>query len=483
MNNIGNRRELFWDDFLVEKDRTTARLTLHSPQRKELAIDLDKPWEGDACGYLQSVKVGDVYRIYYGAGMIAHDGLPSSGSICLLESRDFVHWERPVLGLRQYDGSDRNNILMSWAAGDYEDNFFVFEDTCKACREEERFKAIGMRTDSTKAFPENMQLWCYTSPDGLRFRRGWKMTDGGVKNGGNFDTLNIAWWDEAKGRYVAYVRGFHGRDGRRDIRYIESPDFKTWSEPRLLDFGGQDDYPLYTSCVSRYYRAPHILVGFPTRYVCRDRWTKNFDLLGGDENARRRRERMKDDKRFGLATTDCVMMTSRDGLRWNRFDEAIFSPDLETEANWVYGDCYPMVGMAETPCDYGKGLSELSMYMCEGQWSGKSTRMYRYTIRIDGFASYRAAYDPCDLTTKPFCFEGKKLSINFSTSARGYVFVELQDEYGKPIEGYSSCEIFGNSLDRTVYFGDSCDVSDLAGKPVRLHFKMSDADVFSFVFK
>lgn len=192
---------------------------------------------------------------------------------------------------------------------------------------------------------------------------------------------------------------------------------------------------------------------------------------------------MKANPRFGLATTDCVFMTSRDGVNWHRWDEAILTPGLEHDQNWVYGDCYPMLGLFETPCEHPSNVNEISMFVPEGHRSGKYSSLYRYTIRIDGFASYRATYKPCVISTKPFVFDGKELFINFSTSARGYVFIELQDEHGEPIEGFRSCEIFGDSLERPVYFGESSDLSSLAGKPIRMKITMSDADIYSFVFR
>ena len=51
MIDIGSRRECFFDDFLIDTEKTTARLTLGSPQKREIVMTHDKPWEGDYCGY------------------------------------------------------------------------------------------------------------------------------------------------------------------------------------------------------------------------------------------------------------------------------------------------------------------------------------------------------------------------------------------------------------------------------------------------
>ncbi|MEZ6047619.1 MAG: hypothetical protein R3C11_18975 [Planctomycetaceae bacterium] len=41
----------------------------------------------------------------------------------------------------------------------------------------------------------------------------------------------------------------------------------------------------------------------------------------------------------------------------------------------------------------------------------------------------------------------------------------------------------GNEIDRVVRWKSGTDVSSLAGKPVRLHFKMKDADLYSLKFE
>lgn len=87
-----------------------------------------------------------------------------------------------------------------------------------------------------------------------------------------------------------------------------------------------------------------------------------------------------------------------------------------------------------------------------------------------------------EFTTKPFTFTGKQLEINYATSAAGQMRVELQDAAGKPILGFTleDCEpIWGDHVSRIVKWKAGDDVSTYIGKPVRLRFEMSDADLFS----
>jgi len=48
---IGSRRELFVDRYVIEKLNGKARQRLHHPIPREIAIVHDEPWEGTSCGY------------------------------------------------------------------------------------------------------------------------------------------------------------------------------------------------------------------------------------------------------------------------------------------------------------------------------------------------------------------------------------------------------------------------------------------------
>ncbi len=61
---IGDRRELFVDDFLVDT-LNGARRTLHRPVAREVSLARNKPWEGNSSGYTTVFQDGDLYRMYY----------------------------------------------------------------------------------------------------------------------------------------------------------------------------------------------------------------------------------------------------------------------------------------------------------------------------------------------------------------------------------------------------------------------------------
>ena len=146
--------------------------------------------------------------------------------------------------------------------------------------------------------------------------------------------------------------------------------------------------------------------------------------------------------------------------------------------NWVSRTNYPALNVVQT------GPAEMSVYVNQ-DYAQPTAHLRRYSLRLDGFASVRADYAGGELVTKPLTFDGSELSINFSTSAAGGIKVEIQDENGKPIPGFTLAdarEQIGNEINRIVTWKGGSDVSALSGKPVRLKFVMKDADLYSLQF-
>ena len=241
---------------------------------------------------------------------------------------------------------------------------------------------------------------------------------------------------------------------------------------------------MYTNGIHPYHRAPHILFGFPTRYTAR----KMTDHLKSLEPVELRAELTAAYARVGSDLTDGLFMTSRDGVRFRRWDEAFLRPGLEagpSASNWTYGDNYQNYGLFETASDREGAPPELSMLFSEGYWRKGESRLRRYTIRLDGFVSAQADFAGGEVLTKPLLFSGGELRINYSTSAAGSLRVEIQDVAGTAISGFAldDCiESIGDSVEHTVLWKNGSDVGPLAGKPIRLRFVLKDADLYSFQF-
>ncbi len=83
-------------------------------------------------------------------------------------------------------------------------------------------------------------------------------------------------------------------------------------------------------------------------------------------------------------------------------------------------------------------------------------------------------------------FDGDHLELNVNVAAMGEVRVELQDESGSPLPGFTldDCDrILFNDVAYTATWRGSSDVSSLVGRPVRLRIVMRSAKLYAFQFR
>ena len=233
---IGNRRELFIDDYMIGSMKNVS-LKMHEPVRREISIKWDKPWEGCGGGYTTVFQDGDIYRMYYHVWQIPGNGSNAPQHplfICHAQSKDGIHWTRPDLGLCEFQGSKNNNIILDNIKGYECHDLSPFIDTNPKAAPDGKYKAIGL---ALAPGSKVTGLWAFKSPDAVHWTL---MKDGPVYTQGAFDTQNIAFWSEKDGKYVLYYRVFTGGKLGVGVRHIErafSDDFINWQRDGLLDFG------------------------------------------------------------------------------------------------------------------------------------------------------------------------------------------------------------------------------------------------------
>ena len=491
---IDSRLELLVDDYLIDTVSGDASLRLHNPVPREVSLIFDKQWETKAPGYVTVFQEGDIYRMYYRATRDVEGAWEEKEFACYAESNDGIHWIRPELGLFEFQGSKKNNII--WR-GVFAHNFTPFRDGNPDCLFDQKYKAVGGVSSKYITTDIDLELWALVSPDGIHWQ---KLSDEPLPLKGNFDSQNVIFWDSVTKEYRAYWRDHRQNDPRipdgRDVRFATSKDLIHWSKGQWLDYkpGRRgtadrtfDSHQFYTNGVQPYYRAPHLLLGFPMRYIDRG-WTASTDDL---PNAVRRRELSAKKAtggrptREGTAVTDVMFMVSRDGQQFYVWPEAIIPPGIQRNGAWFYGNGSKALGMVETESEFDGAPRELSVYVDENARQDTPQRLRRYTFRMDGFGSVHASLKGGQFITRPLLFTGNRLEINFATSAGGSLFVELQNKYGKPIHGFTlaDCNMqYGDQLDRIVSWKLGVDVSKLAGKPVQMRFELKDADLYSFRF-
>jgi hypothetical protein len=463
---IGARRELFVDHYLIDKlDRAT--LQMHRPVDRGAVLAFDAPWEGPFCAYVTVLKAQDRYQMYY-RGM-SHVGTGDDDEqqvTCYAESADGITWTKPSLDLFPRNGHEKTNIVLADVAP-VTHNFSPFIDARAGVKPDERYKAVGG--------DQKTGLIAYVSPDGIRWR---KLRDQPVLTKALvqspslvFDSQNVPFWSEAEGKYLLYYRVY--KDRKRRIARVESDDFLTWKDPTLMEYRrapGAPDAPveqLYTNQTHPYFRAPHLYVSTAARF-----------MPGRRVLTTQQAEAIQVNPKYFNDTSDAVLMTSRGGNIYDRtFMEAFVAPGIGLE-NWTSRTNYPACGVVQT------GRDEMSVYVNQN-YGQPTSHLRRYSLRLDGFASVHADYDGGEMITRPLTFAAGKLLLNCSTSAAGGIRVEVQDADGKPVPGFAldDChEVIGNEIERAVEWVGGGDVGKLAGKPLRLRFVAKDADLFALRF-
>ena len=484
VRHIGTRVEPFVDDWLMAR-MDNLRLVLHRPRPAEVVMDFNRPWEGEYSAYVTVFQDGDKFRMYY-RGV----GLDESGQVtCLAESSDGIRWRRPTLGIHTWKGSKENNIIWT-ERGSH--NFAPFKDSNPAVLPEHRYKALA-----------GGPLLALVSADGIHWK---KLQEEPVISDGAFDSHNLGFWDPLRSQYVAFYRDFVRPEGMtykwvgvRGIKTATSTDFLNWTEGKWLDY---QDAPLehfYTNAITPYFRAPHLYVGFPKRFlpmrVVREseeplfhQFWKDLHKPGNEEDLERNKRRAKQrgqslEEYYRIAlfggVSDAVLITSRDGITFQRsFREAFVRAGLD-QGNWGHRNNMTAWGILQT------GPEEMSLYLGE-HYELPTCRLRRHVMRLDGFASIHADYGGGSFLTRSFTFAGRELALNYSTSAAGSIRVEVQDELSRPVGGRTleDCpEIYGDRIEQVVRWKDGSDLGKWTGKTVRLKVQMKDADLYSIRFR
>ncbi len=475
---IGSRLELLVDDTLVDKLEGLA-FKLHSPRPAEVALTFDKPWEGSGNHYTSVFQDEDGYHMYYHS--VSGRSNSASGKdwksyTCYATSQDGVNWSRPSLGLYEFQGSKKNNIVFPGPFGSGDGVLlFPYPNTRPGAPREHRYLAPGARVQRTKD-GEVIRLFLFASSDRVRWRQVSKtaIINGlGTKKPSTYyppanllDSDHSLFWDTVSKRYILYIRDQRvladTGERLRAVRRSTSTDLRNWSYPEWTHMKPSPPDQFYTFGARPYFRAPHMYLAFPMRYV---RW-RNAPLPA------------KYKKQLGVGVSDTVFVSSRDGLHWDRrFLEAFIRPGLDP-LKWTDRSNHTSMGLVPT------GPNEMSVYTLE-YFRLPVPRVRRQVMRIDGVASINAPYAGGRMTTRPLVFHGDRLLINASTSASGGVRVEILNPDGTAINRFSgdnALVFFGDSIKQEVRWDQGPDVSSLAGTPVRLRFLMKDADLYSFRF-
>lgn len=442
--------EMFVDYQLIETT-SNVKLKLHKPIRKEKVILFNHPHECNTSGYVTILKFKNKFHMYYRGYTIIEDKKIKEECTCLAYSDDGINFYKPNLNLVEYDGNKDNNIILK--DSELCHNFTPFIDTNPNCDKKMIIKAVG---GHKKTAVNKAKLYGLYSSDGIHFH---KIQDQPILTDGMFDSQNVVFYDNIIDKYRCYSRYFDisGIDnpkpyeGIRAIQSCISDDFITWDKNIRNKYNTPIMEQFYTNATT-ICKDTNIYLSFPKRYVP----NRNRDFFNSNDKG----------------VSDCVFMSSRDGISFDRFFlEAYVRPGLDKK-NWVNRNNMMGLGILET------SDTEFSMYIGDN-YRTNTAGIRRLSIRKYGFCSIHANYKEGSFLTKPFKFLKNIMYINYSTSAIGYIKIHLLDEDENILA--SSKELYGDEIFEKVIF--NCDIKKYKNKAIRLLIELKDSDIFAFKFE
>lgn len=483
---------LFLDKALIDEALSSdLDLMVHPPEIRQRVIIPDKPWE--AMGYhywSQILEMEDGYRLYY--RRLPVDDTDTSGVYCFAHSSDGVNWTKPLYPASKFHGLNTNCTENGF-------QYVFFDPNSRSARP---FKKLGHLDDDSFGISGS-------STDGIDFVRKQVLLLPFF-----VDSQNVAIWDDSLEKYVFYLRG-RIDDARTVVRgetadldgmldYLPDPDnlaepgrnyppintelpvvfapdstdWQSWQDPRP----GMVD--IYHNAAFKYPWARNVYLAFPDIYY---HYSSQTTPPGFGTN----------DGEF-----DVQLGASRDGASWTRYRSAYIArgildgtqmvmmsmgQGMIRRGNELYQYFIALPRSHGFGADFdGKWRSIFQDENTRAQWmSGERGGVYLAVSQLHRFVSLRADDSESVVTTKPFVYQGNRLTLNFQTDADGVVCVALLDKAGKEIPGrrIEECDwLQGDSFDQVVSWQGQSDLSAYSGETVRLRFRFHSADVFAFEF-
>ena len=445
-------RHLLLDDRVVE-DARNAELALGTIEKHPAnpLFGEDRPWEKRFDNVYANVLLDDeedIYKCWYSPFVVDQSSrgitlrqrrevayrAPRNRemAICYATSKDGLSWDKPELGIVEYDGSKANNILMRGGGKEVARGGPHGSGILRDARDPDP-------TRRYKAFFKSKALSVASSPDGVNWCRD------AVRPVGNSsgDTHNNAFWAPTLGRYVGITREWAKPFGRQVAR-TSSPDFVAWEKPRIVLQGLSQNEQTYAMPV--FFHAG-VYIGL---------------LAIHDQDA---------DRVWG---------------------ELAWSPDTENWHRVLPGTPFIPNGRDEGDCDWGCVFPAASPVFLEDEiriYYGASDGLHTSwrngflclaTLRPDGFAGYRASNtsEPALVTTTAVFDPKFPLRVSSDVTEGGEVIVRVLAQGWRLLA--ESEPLTATGSDTLVRWRGDSATSEI--RTARLQFAVERATVYSFSF-
>ncbi len=453
------------------------RLVLTPAEKSEVVVAADRPWEIQQISHITVRQDAGKYRMWYGARSGAP---PTSQFMCYAESEDGFRWNKPELGLYEFEGSKKNNICLVGPHA-LRGSVFIDENPAGGSRYKKlghsprwydeagneisnkeglaKWKELGEQGYNRDEVRKKVRLVgthrAMTSVDGIR----WTVLEEPVFKA-FCDSQTVAYFDVKKNRYVGYFRT--KIDGRRAVGMSETENFSKWPVPKPILAADALDGPsdsLYTNAYCRYPGADLHLM-FPAVFHQVD------------------------------CSVEMQLAVSSNGVNWSRPSREPIVPRGENgsgDEGGVYG---------------GPGLVVLPDGRFALPYIGRTARHHEVYYRdVNRAGHFRLAMWPEHRlggirsdNRGAFTLESRKISggelvVNYTADRGGWIRAALYEniphppEPADPLPGYSfdECErVSGDQFRHPLKWKGIPDLSPLAGKKVNIRFEMNRATLYAF---
>lgn len=429
-----------------------VELRVHKPKiDHEPVLVPEHPWESNGIHPFSTfLECEGRFRCWY------HVRLNDDVGLAYAESNDGVNWTKPTLGLREFNGSKKNNLVALDSRGGVEQTRHVFIDP--SAPPAERYKMVSS-CDNEDLFA----IYGDVSPDGLS----WTRLPGDpiiLKN--RSDTQNIGTYDEILKKYVVFTRQRDNQYGRRGVNRSESPDFQCFppSEPVLCSTPlDPPDWDYYTSGYSRW---PGAVNAHVMRFAVYHRTQDSVDVH---------------------------LATSGDGRIWHRPLGREAWLEGERDLAVTYKCLYACAGVLRTASGKWSSYVGGSPEGHNHQGGRSPGSIWRVASREDGFMSL-SSVGRGEFCTLPFTLEADEIRLNIRAGAARCEIVAADggepagtlgsNDHPVPVwRGFSmdDCAVIkGDHVNVPIVWNG--DLKSLRGREVQLRFDLFNADLHAINF-
>jgi len=448
--------QLMCDDALLAYTDNVWR-SLHHPAKHQAnpLLEPDRPWEGYLVlqpGTVIYDQARSCFKMWYNSQPT--EDRPVGHTLCYATSVDGIRWEKPELGLTDFEGSKENNILFEGPVWTH----CVLEDEHEP-DPQKRYKLLYWGWPGQA---EAKGIYAAFSPDGIH----WDCFDGNpiVPTWVTGDTFSVM-RDPSSGQYWLYHKT--PKQPIRTVSRMVSDDFIHWSDSRRVLAPDRYDPP-------------------DTQFYGLSAYPSGGQVLG-----------LLWVYHTYAQTMDVQLVSSRDGLHWDRTADRKLLVHLEPTNNYpgqafdsemIYPTSAPVIHDGRQWIYYSGFTVPHNAYAHD-----HDGRIGLATGRQDGFCSWDATSQGV-IVTKPFTWKGTGLRMNADSLPRVSahdvdqpepvgVRVQIENESGDPYPGLTldaSTTISGDALAADVSWSGRSSLKDLDGKTVRLRFVLNYARLFSW---